>query len=78
MQILVHIPTKSWTQLVRVQLSANNWMRHMFDVGNDNADVVANVSDRNDELPYPQVIILEDKLKCLVYRFMICQYLFEF
>lgn len=35
--------------------SANNWMRLMFDVGNDNADVLANVSDRNDELPYPQV-----------------------
>ena len=35
--------------------SAANWMRLMFDVGNDNADVLANVSDRNDELPYPQV-----------------------
>jgi hypothetical protein len=35
--------------------SANNWMRQMFDVGNDNADVLANASDRNDELPYPQV-----------------------
>lgn len=35
--------------------SAQNWMRLMFDVGNDNADVLANVSDRNDELPYPQV-----------------------
>lgn len=35
--------------------SANNWMRLMFDVGNENADVLANAADRNDELPYPQV-----------------------
>jgi hypothetical protein len=26
----------------------------MFDVGNDNSDVLQNVSTRNDELPYPQ------------------------
>jgi hypothetical protein len=35
--------------------SAENWMRLMFDVGNDNSDVLYNVSTRNDELPYPQV-----------------------
>ncbi|AXQ65582.1 MAG: hypothetical protein [Cressdnaviricota sp.] len=31
-----------------------NWMRQMFDVGNDNAEVVANATGKNDELPYPQ------------------------
>ena len=27
----------------------------MFDVGNDNPEVVANATDRNDDLPYPQL-----------------------
>ena len=31
-----------------------NWMRQMFDVGNDNREVVANATGKNDELPYPQ------------------------
>ncbi len=31
-----------------------NWMRQMFDVGNDNAEVVANATNKNDDLPYPQ------------------------
>jgi len=35
--------------------SAQNWMRAMFDVGNDNPEVIANATDTNDELPYPQV-----------------------
>lgn len=35
--------------------SANNWMRQMFDVGSDNTEITQNVTDRNDELPYPQV-----------------------
>ena len=34
--------------------SAQNWMRAMFDVGNDNPEVIANATDKNDELPYPQ------------------------
>ena len=32
-----------------------NWMRDMFDVGNDNAEIIDNATDRNDDLPYPQV-----------------------
>lgn len=32
-----------------------NWMRDMFNVGNNNPEVAANASDNNDELPYPQV-----------------------
>lgn len=32
----------------------NNWMRNMFDVGNDDEEVLANAATRNDELPYPQ------------------------
>jgi len=35
--------------------SADNWMRQMFDVGNDNVEVLSNATDKNDELPYPQV-----------------------
>jgi len=35
--------------------SADNWMRQMFDVGNDNVEVLNNATDKNDELPYPQV-----------------------
>lgn len=35
--------------------SVNNWMRAMFDVGNDNTQVIANATLRNDELPYSQV-----------------------
>ncbi len=35
--------------------SADNWMRDMFDVGNDNSEVLSNATDRNDDLPYPQV-----------------------
>jgi len=35
--------------------SGNNWMRAMFDVGNDNEEITDNATDRNDNLPYPQV-----------------------
>ncbi len=35
--------------------SGNNWLRAMFDVGNDNEDITDNATDRNDNLPYPQV-----------------------
>ena len=34
--------------------SGQNWMRAMFDVGNDNSEITENATDRNDELPYPQ------------------------
>lgn len=34
--------------------SANNWMRDMFDVGNDNSEITGNATDRNDDLPYTQ------------------------
>ncbi len=34
--------------------SVDNWMRTMFDVGNDNAEAADNASDKNDELPYDQ------------------------
>jgi hypothetical protein len=32
-----------------------NWMRDMFDVGNDSSEIVDNATDNNDQLPYPQV-----------------------
>ena len=35
--------------------SNNNWLRQMFDVGNDNSDITDNATNRNDDLPYPQV-----------------------
>ena len=35
--------------------SNNNWLRQMFDVGNDNQDIIDNATNRNDNLPYPQV-----------------------
>jgi hypothetical protein len=35
--------------------SGNNWLRAMFDVGNDNEDITDNATDKNDELPYDQV-----------------------
>jgi len=35
--------------------SDQNWMRNMFDVGNDSTEVTDNATDRNDNLPYPQV-----------------------
>ncbi len=31
-----------------------NWLRDMFDVGNDDQEVLQNVSERNNETPYPQ------------------------
>ncbi|MDA7518113.1 hypothetical protein N8511_04145 [Akkermansiaceae bacterium] len=34
--------------------SNNNWLRQMFDVGNDNQDITDNATNRNDNLPYPQ------------------------
>lgn len=34
--------------------SSDNWMRQMFDVGNNNTEVVANATDKNDDLPYDQ------------------------
>lgn len=30
-----------------------NWLRAMFDVGNDDQEVLQNVSERNNEVPYP-------------------------
>jgi hypothetical protein len=35
--------------------SGNNWLRDMFDVGNDTSEITENATDRNDDLPYPQV-----------------------
>lgn len=35
--------------------STNNWMAQMFDVGDNIGDVLDNATDRNDNLPYPQV-----------------------
>jgi hypothetical protein len=35
--------------------SGQNWLRDMFDVGNDSSEITDNATDRNDELPYPQV-----------------------
>lgn len=35
--------------------SGNNWLRAMFDVGNDNEEITENATDTNDDLPYPQV-----------------------
>jgi len=35
--------------------STANWLARMFDAGNDIGDVLENATDRNDNLPYPQV-----------------------
>jgi len=35
--------------------ATGNWLRDMFDVGNDNSEITENATERNDELPYPQV-----------------------
>lgn len=35
--------------------SGENWLRDMFNVGDDNSEVIRNATDKNDELPYPQV-----------------------
>ncbi|AXH79213.1 MAG: hypothetical protein [Circular genetic element sp.] len=35
--------------------SGANWLRAMFDVGNDNEPITENATDKNDNLPYPQV-----------------------
>jgi len=35
--------------------SGNNWLRDMFNVGDDNSEVIRNATETNDELPYPQV-----------------------
>ena len=35
--------------------SSQNWLRQMFDVGNDNVPITTNATERNDELPYRQV-----------------------
>lgn len=35
--------------------SDQNWMQRMFDVGNDGGEIIDNATDKNDELPYPQV-----------------------
>jgi hypothetical protein len=34
--------------------NVDNWMRAMFDVGNDNAEAANNAVDKNDNLPYSQ------------------------
>ncbi len=34
---------------------AQNWLREMFDVGNDTSEIVDNAVDHNDELPYDQM-----------------------
>ena len=31
-----------------------NWMRLMFDVGNDSSEITENATERNNDLPYPQ------------------------
>lgn len=33
----------------------NNWLARMFDVGSDTSEILDNATDRNDNLPYPQV-----------------------
>jgi len=33
----------------------NNWLARMFDVGGDTSEILDNATDRNDNLPYPQV-----------------------
>lgn len=35
--------------------SNSNWLAKMFDVGDNQGDVIDNATDKNDELPYPQV-----------------------
>jgi hypothetical protein len=35
--------------------SGDNWLRDMFDVGNDSSEITNNATDKNDNLPYPQV-----------------------
>ncbi len=33
--------------------NVSNWLRNMFDVGNEDTEVMANASERNNETPYP-------------------------
>lgn len=35
--------------------SNSNWLAKMFDVGDNQGEVIDNATDKNDELPYPQV-----------------------
>ena len=35
--------------------ATGNWLRDMFDVGNDNSEITENATERNNDLPYPQV-----------------------
>jgi hypothetical protein len=35
--------------------NSDNWMRAMFDVGNDNPMIINNATETNDELPYTQI-----------------------
>ena len=35
--------------------SDQNWLQRMFDVGNDGGEIIDNATDKNDNLPYPQV-----------------------
>lgn len=35
--------------------NANNWLRNMFDVGNDSSEITDNAQDENNDLPYDQV-----------------------
>lgn len=38
-----------------VLASSQNWLAQMFNVGDDQPEVLDNATDRNDDLPYPQV-----------------------
>ncbi|MDC0008373.1 hypothetical protein OAE12_01565 [bacterium] len=35
--------------------AGDNWLRDMFNVGNDNSEIARNATDKNDNLPYPQI-----------------------
>jgi len=35
--------------------SDQNWLQRMFDVGNDGGEIIDNATDKNDNLPYPQI-----------------------
>jgi len=36
--------------------AGDNWLRDMFNVGNDSSEIARNATDKNDELPYNQIL----------------------
>jgi hypothetical protein len=47
------LPISPDPQLVDNTNNQYNWLRNMFDVGNEDEEVLENVSERNNDVPYP-------------------------